>query len=63
MALGHPPPPRLVLIHPHTDSFDFIGLHSHSPVDFVAAVRGAAPTVEVEAVEPGAAARSELFVG
>jgi len=25
-----------VLIHPHTDSFDFIGLRSRSPADFVA---------------------------
>jgi len=46
-------PRRPVLFHPHTDYFDFIGLRSHSPADFVAAVRGAAPTVEVEAVEPG----------
>jgi len=52
-----------VLIHPHTDSFDFIGLRSRSPADFVAAVRGDAPTVEIEAVEPGAASRSELLVG
>ena len=28
-------------------------LRSHSLAEFVAAVRGAAPTVEVEAVEPG----------
>src|SRR5437899_2158330 len=46
-------PRRLVLLHPHTDYFDFIGLRSHPPADFIAAVRGAAPTVEVEAVEPG----------
>jgi len=46
-------PRRLVLFHPHTDYFDFIGLSSRSPGEFVAAVRGAAPTVEVEAVEPG----------
>jgi L-ascorbate metabolism protein UlaG (beta-lactamase superfamily) len=37
----------------HIQDFDFIGLRSHSPADFIAAVRGAAPTVEVEAVEPG----------
>ena len=46
-------PRRLVLFHPHTDYFDFIGLRSRPAAEFVAAVRDAAPTVEVEAVEPG----------
>ena len=46
-------PRRLVLFHPHTDYFDFIGLRSRPAAEFVAAVWDAAPTVEVEAVEPG----------
>ena len=46
-------PRRLVLFHPHTDYFDFIGLRSRPAAEFVAAVRDAAPTVEIEAVEPG----------
>ena len=46
-------PRRLVLFHPHTDYFTFIGLASRPPAEFVAAVRAAAPTMEVETVEPG----------
>jgi hypothetical protein len=42
-----------VLFHPHTDYFDFIGLRSRPAAEFVAAIRDAAPTVEVEAVAPG----------
>lgn len=46
-------PRRLVLFHPHTDYFDFIGLRSRSPAEFVATVRDVAPAIEVEAVDPG----------
>src|SRR5213593_4919008 len=46
-------PRRLVLFHPHTDFFDFIGLASRSPAEFITAVRDVAPTVEVDAVAPG----------
>jgi L-ascorbate metabolism protein UlaG (beta-lactamase superfamily) len=46
-------PHRLVLFHPHTEYFDFIGLPSRPPAEFMRAVREAAPTVEVDAVEPG----------
>jgi L-ascorbate metabolism protein UlaG (beta-lactamase superfamily) len=46
-------PRRLVLFHPHTDYFAFIGLASRPPGEFEAAVRGATPAVEVETVEPG----------
>ncbi len=46
-------PRRLVLFHPHTDYFAFIGLPSRPPAEFVRAVRETAPEVEVEAVEPG----------
>jgi L-ascorbate metabolism protein UlaG (beta-lactamase superfamily) len=46
-------PRRLVLFHPHSEYFAFIGLPSLAPSEFIRAVRGAAPGVEVEAVEPG----------
>lgn len=46
-------PRRLVLFHPHTDYFAFIGLASLPPSEFVRAVRAAAPGVEVETVAPG----------
>ena len=46
-------PRRLVLFHPHTDYFDFIGLRSRSPAEFVATVRDVAPSIAVDAVEPG----------
>src|SRR2546425_12688468 len=36
-------PRRLVLFHPPTHYFDFIGLPSPPPPDFLAAVRGAPP--------------------
>jgi len=46
-------PRRLVLFHPHTDFFAFIRLASRPPGEFEAAVRDAAPAVEVETVAPG----------
>lgn len=46
-------PRRLVLFHPHEAYFNFIGLPSRPPGDFVAAVRAAAPGVQVETAEPG----------
>ena len=46
-------PRRLVLFHPHTDYFAYIGLASRPPAEFETAVRGAAPAVEVETVVPG----------
>jgi len=35
------------------DTGDFIGLRSRSPAEFVATVRDVAPSIEVDAVEPG----------
>jgi len=46
-------PRRLVLFHPHTDYFDFIGLRSRPAAEFVSTVREVAPAIEVEAVDPG----------
>ncbi len=46
-------PRRLVLFHPHTDYFAFIGLSSRTPTEFVSAVRAATTGVDVESVEPG----------
>lgn len=46
-------PRRLILFHPHTDYFGYLGLASRPPADFIAAVRAAAPSIAVEAAEPG----------
>jgi len=46
-------PKRLVLFHPHEAYFDFSALGSRPPGDFVAAVRAAAPDLQVETAEPG----------
>jgi hypothetical protein len=47
------PPLLRRLFHPHIDFFALIGLASRPPGEFEAAVRGVAPAVEVETVEPG----------
>src|SRR2546427_6498786 len=46
-------PRRLVLFHPHTDYFDFIGLRSRSPAEVGATVPDVAPSLAGDAVEPG----------